>query len=195
MRAEELRGFRRDVEATFPRLADGYAGDLTAVPVEQGWFKNHQILRVDALMATGLRVFGARGAGPLVLLSGRLDRLEELLEREPVRGLEPGNIVAYADACDEWTSPYDARPIPVSSIDDVAVRMRGAGIAERLQEIRREIRPPRVARAAGAMIVTRCVLTAGRLVKRSLTVDARGALRRDDVVLVTRLPGLVRASG
>ena len=193
MRVDELRGFRRDVAATFPHLADGYAGDLTAVPVEQGWFTQHQILRVDALRATGLRVYGARGAGQLVLLSGRLDRLEELVEREPPRGLDVNSVVAYADACDEWTSPYDVRPIRLSSADDLAIRARGPVDSERLAQLGAEIRPPKVARAAGATLVTRYVLAGARLIRRKLTVDARGALRRDDVILATRLPGLARA--
>ena len=199
MRADELRGSRKDVATTFPHLADHYAGDLTALPVEQHWFARHQILRLDALMATGLRMFGARGGGKLILLSGRLDRFAELVAAEKPRGLDASTVVAYIEACDEWTSPYDVRPIQVSSVEDVALRSRGPGDAERMtrlaQELGREIKAPGVSRAAGCLIVTRYVLLGGRLVRRTLTVDAGGALRRDDVVLASRLPALVRANG
>ena len=198
MRSEELRGFRRDVAVTFPHLAERYEGDLAAVPVDQSWFRRHQVLRLDCLAATGLRVFAARGGGALVLLSGRLDRLEELVGREPPRGLDLDSVVAYAAGCDEWTSPYDLRPLTVSSVDDLAWRAVSAAEAERVtrlvEELGARLHPPKVTRAAGLTHVVRCVLCGPRLLRRRITVDAAGAVRRDDHVLAERLPVRSRAS-
>jgi hypothetical protein len=194
MRSDEVRGFRRDVAVTFPLLADRYAGDLTAIPVEQPWFLRHQVLRLDCLMATGLRVFAARGSGKLVLLSGRLDRLEELVERERPRGVDVASVVDYAGACDEWTSPYDVRPTTISSVDDLTWGAARPGDVERMtrlaEDLAGKLHPPRVTRSAGNTYVVRCVLTGGRLLRRRLTVEPSGALRRDDQLLAERLPVL-----
>jgi hypothetical protein len=150
-------------------------------------------------MATGLRMFGARGGGKLILLSGRLDRFAELVAAEKPRGLDASTVVAYIEACDEWTSPYDVRPIQVSSVEDVALRSRGAGDAERMtrlaQELGREIKAPGVSRGRG--LPDRDPLrSAGRAAGQTHAHRRRGgALRRDDVVLASRLPALVRANG
>lgn len=192
MRLDELCSFRRDVAATFPGLAERYAGDLIATHVPQPWFARHQLLRLEVINATGLRLIGTRGDGKLAVLSGRLDRFDELVTREPPRGITEDNVVAYAEDCDAWTSPYDILPTSIHSLNDLHWISTRACDLERLtrmvEGVGNQLSPPKVTHSGADTIVTRAVLCGRRLIRRRLTIRRNGALRRDDVVLAERLP-------
>jgi hypothetical protein len=191
----ELGMFLEDVRSTFPFIGERCGGGLVATAVAQPWFARHRILRIELLMMTGLRFFGCRGHGHLALLSGRLDRLEELVRREAPRGLDPESVVAYAEACDTWTAPYDLCPISVTSLEDLEL-IAPVGDLESLRDLDARLAgvlgPPTVARAGDDLIVTRCVLNGRSLVSRRLTISGVGVVRRDDHVLAPRLPAVAR---
>jgi hypothetical protein len=183
------------VERDWPSFAPRLGGPLIVSDRGQRWFRHHRVLEVRSptpLPALSIHVAQAP-RGEIRVLRGHPEHLVQVAKDDPPLGLDREEAaLAYAEACDAWTTDAELGELRIESFDDVPWR---AELTEKEREQARELRarlageihPPRVLRTGRGFTVKSWVVSNRRLLYRELHVPPSGQVLRDERVWAENL--------
>lgn len=161
----------------------------------QPWFQNHRIVEVRSpLPHPPLQAHLALAPDDAwLLLTGHLETLNHLARRDPPSLQTDQEALRYANLVDWWTTESRLGELLLDSFQEIPwlrpLSPEQRAYVRHLEDrFAAQIHPLRIERQEGAWGVTKWLLSAARLLRRTLTVTPQGQLSRQDEVLAEDLP-------